>query len=504
MANRNANGNILSLVAVTAFVMVLIGLAVFQVILAVGASREVRGSVNAGTLNVAKKAVEVTVTPDGAVESQFDDITDDQGRIGLRNVNRMWGKAMLVALNAQAMTGGQGHAEAIYSAAKSMNDRLAKKLNDEDNLHGYFNEISRANSSRMVSADSAVKEQAGRGWQTSFVDRGLETNVEFDAQQLPQGGDAVSAVAIGNSRYIAGYEPITVGGKPFVFVPFQFRQQPHLISADTFSANRREITNFSTPVPNAFSTNGAANNSNAAIAAMAYAVANPERSYKLAIPHGFIRIKLGQHKASITANADSSEVDYTPGLPQTIVKSTAAGSGTLTTVNVIGLDYVPPTLYQAIYGLPGNHGRVTSILLQRIREISPGFGASELDRVLASAAIVPGITEYYIYPIYKQGNENPTMVAGTFAQAIASAPWLNSQARAEGAEENVANEVSVGGPDVLIPILAGAGIPVYGPQLVYQTGNQIWKAGTGFDGCLGELRIERNATIISTGQVITP
>ena len=135
-------GAALGLVAVLAFVLVILVIAFFQLTMYFGGSKETRNAVDAGTLNVGKRSFEIKVIALQSAEMRFMDVADSTGKFGLANINRVWGKALLIAANAEAMKAdGQegsavGNADTTFDGAKSLSVKLADELKTPSNLHG--------------------------------------------------------------------------------------------------------------------------------------------------------------------------------------------------------------------------------------------------------------------------------------------------------------------------------------------------------------------------------
>ncbi len=114
--NKRANrGSIIALATVLALTIVVLGGGFLFFELFMGAQKETKNAVDAGVLNVAKQVLDksnaqVSVILPGGPTSCFWDVTCDEpasynmgdGIINLKRVNRMWGKAMLIAINAAA------------------------------------------------------------------------------------------------------------------------------------------------------------------------------------------------------------------------------------------------------------------------------------------------------------------------------------------------------------------------------------------------------------------
>src|SRR5579883_2192690 len=78
-------------VAAMAVVLVLLIWCGFQYALMLKGSQQVRHSTDAAVLNIAKRAPEVTID----AYPLYYDVADSHRKIGLSNINRVWGKALL-------------------------------------------------------------------------------------------------------------------------------------------------------------------------------------------------------------------------------------------------------------------------------------------------------------------------------------------------------------------------------------------------------------------------
>src|SRR5690606_22258428 len=95
---RNKHGVSLAFVGLCAVLLIVLVFMGFQYSMLLGGSRQVRNSVDAAVLNVSKRLPESKV----ATIPLYKDCADSTGQVGLSNINRVWGKAMLVAANAEA------------------------------------------------------------------------------------------------------------------------------------------------------------------------------------------------------------------------------------------------------------------------------------------------------------------------------------------------------------------------------------------------------------------
>src|SRR4030095_16609701 len=299
-------GATLGLVVVLSLVIAVMALAFYQLTLYFGGSNEMRHAVDAGALNVGQKALTIKVYAETPDEHQFDDVDDSSNGFGLADINRVWGKALLVAANVEAMksegtyagTAGD-HAQQLFKAAQSLSNRLADKLNTPSNHYSAFRDIAAQNSVRMLSGDDGVRVLPGTGWQTSLLDRGAESNLYVSEGQLPDAIDLskIKLTEKDGKRFLDGYQAMRILDQDFFFVPFKLGETTHLISRSVFDANTKaakKIPGWEKPVSNAFSVTGQADDQRSYThAAFACVQTNPQKPTALQIPKAFIRVKLG-------------------------------------------------------------------------------------------------------------------------------------------------------------------------------------------------------------------
>jgi hypothetical protein len=364
----------------------------------------------------------------------------------------------------------------------------------------------------MLGLNAKIQSDAS-GWETACTDRDEESNLRVANSQLPSGvtlapSDTKSVsekAGAGTGIFFRGYHGLTANGRTFSMVPFKYDEKPHLISGLSFEQAKLPLSSWSKPVPNAFSARGITSNQKYyANSAVAYVVANPQRQYQLAIPHAFIRIKLQKNDVHYSVNVEpdhDSTYDFVPGQYNPEVVIHPVGTGTLHGNSTLGNEYIPPTLRQAIHAL-SDHPEVTAVLLQRVREIKSDFTESDLNSLLNSTPLIPGVDEYIIYPTYGTAdNTDPTMHCSPTAIAKAAATWLNVSASADGSEQQIASEnrPPFTAPNIGTSYLTGTGCKPPGPTLVSETGELKWTPGSGYDQCLGTLHIHRTTSIRYTG-----
>ncbi len=497
------------------FILVLLVYGFFQLALLMGGSSETRNATDAGALSVGKdvfNAKALHTKPDLTNdEKQYFDVSDSKNQYSLTNVNRVWGQSLLVGLNVQAMQQdgsytqqAKDHADKLFDSAEAISDRLADQLNTPDNLYPLFNGTSEQNATNMLGSTSSVTSLPGDQWQTSLVDRGIESNIQITSDQLPGSGDAQNIGFVkgaDGSSYVPGYKPIKVLDHYYTFVPFKTGERPHLISENTFSSNKNSvnpINEWKKPIPNAFSVHGATKGQqNYSQRAKSYVLSNPQRQFPLEMPYGFIKIHLDGNTAKFYINENYTEESY-DYFPSFVVKGPyRAGSGTITAFTFLGMEYIPPTLYQAIHALPGDHSRVDNILLQRCREIKQNATANDL-LLAEQCPIIPGIDDYIIFRV------KDVIIALPFPTAIQQVlNFAQFDTSPDGSEiSDVATEEAFFLPNFTFEILIpdpGVVIPVYGFMGTWEEGSESWTPGSGYNGCLGQLSITRTTSVFDFG-----
>src|SRR5690606_17476037 len=130
----------------------LLGIGYLAMLMFMGGENETQHACDAGALNVGKKTLDDITVPIGGSENQrcFADVADASasgnlgsalgvGKVSLRTINRVWAKALLIAINAEAARNdgnagsGGSSAQSAYSGAKNISDSLSLKLSQQSN-----------------------------------------------------------------------------------------------------------------------------------------------------------------------------------------------------------------------------------------------------------------------------------------------------------------------------------------------------------------------------------
>ncbi len=518
---RAEGGGVLIVAAALALLLVFLIGAFYQLSLVVGGANEVRHLVDAAALNVGRQAFidcKVAVA-DNEINRQFEDVLDSEGQIGLANINLVWGKALLAAINARAMReagdasdDAERHADQLMKAAEAISNKLSEKLSNARNHYPSFNAIAGENSVRMLGSNASVAAKQGDGWKTSLLDRGEESNLTFESEQLPAAFPErlLSPVIRQGRKFIPGYKPIKlVGDRSLLFVPFPLAERTHLVAGNEFKSNipvARPLAGFEKPVPNALSVEGVVKGADeAAQTASAFVQLNPQRIFELKNISGFIRLRLLANERDVILNELSPLEDderYYQYRLDPLVKRIAieGGNGEPGEVDIIfntGQEYAM-SLYQALFFSQADedeHLNVKNILLQRAREIIPDYTLQNLNDLLRSQPVIPGLaTQAYV--IYSPDGQS--LEIAPEERAVLDADWLSREVRLDGVANKIAAEklIRIGNNDCA-RVLPFGKVAIQDTRTT-QTGQYYWAPGTGFRGCLGELYVERKSKLTIT------
>ena len=551
---RDNRGSMAILIVGCTFFLIILAVGIVQIMLILGGSHEVQDAVDAGTLNVGKKSVLITTKTGNGVanqlgnmigqvlggknsalgqgaqtlfnsvlggmggpESQFNDVLDENDSVGLTNVNRIWGKALLAAMNNKQMhdanlatSDSDSHVDSMYGAAKSISDRVSDQLTNPKNHYNYFAELSRKSSTRMSTnnSKSQVIPDTKSGWDTACMERGEESNLLIEQGQLPEGFKAddpnfTKKSDDGKFRF-KGYTALNVGGKDFPFVPFKTKTQPHLVSEKTFADNlikTKPLQFWQKPIPNAFACQGRLNDPNKPDQkeqrARSFVIANPQKDYPAQFPHGFLKFQVDDNDLIWNQWPVPGEVgkDTYSSFPLQQRSHTFIifGLGTLDVQAFVGNEYTPPTLDKALNSFNGDTDEIKKNMVQRIAQIKPGYKMSDLDDLLSSTWMVPGDKEFFIFP-----DSKGEIRAMTRAFAMATnVLWLPlSDNEPDGKETEMGDDQSF----PMVPnfctwqtksVLGLSG----GAAVAIAEGKFFWQPGTGWNGCLGKVRVKRKTTV---------
>lgn len=551
MKRRKSKGSAVAFGAALALALVILGVGFLIFSLYMGGQSETKNATDAGALSLGRDVqdqIQVQLSQD---ENQqcFNDVTTDStdnsanpdGNVDLRRINRVWAKALLMAINADAaqndgnVGSGESNAQQACSGAQAISDSLAQKLDTPSNLYGFFDAFSQQNSVRMIEKGLSVSKQAGSNWQTSLLDRNDESNIVLNGQppsfNLPPNyslsSDAYTKctrtnvpTSAANFYFLKGYAPITAAGQTFWQVPYQYDEKPHLVSRTIFDANTAKASPISwdNPVPNSFSVFGAANKPGGkGENAMSWVLTNPNQPFQLSMPHGFLHIHVDDmytHWYYFPTGYPPIEFGPTQQYGYTTDDQTSTGmpeggpfcSYVIPVDVTVGLDVVGRSLDDIIFGVPtGDTSGVEAYMTNRINEMIsvPGktLTASDLHSVLGQFQtrgwLVAGQTDFYLY-----SNDGKTISLAPQLTAQAFPLWLASEINntPDGSETKLIDDAT--SPSLIYDVTA---TPDPFCTFVFAMGETTWDKdvywtpGTGYNNCLGQIRVKRWTDCYSVG-----
>ncbi|HEY9731862.1 MAG TPA: hypothetical protein V6C89_08115 [Drouetiella sp.] len=524
--HRNARGASIILVALCAIGLIALIWGAFQVMVVMGGSREVRNAVDTAVLNVGKHAVDVTT----ATSPAFSDVANSNGGVTISNLCRIWGKAFIINANAvdmqnegTATTDTQKSAQTAYTIAQQTNNSLSAQLQDKMTFQQHFNSIAQNAPTKLLGQNAVVQgSQSNSTWSTAMMDKGSQSNLYFNPNQLPPGcGASYSDVKCGNNSFFRGYTEMTVNGRDFYLPSFRNGEMPHLISANAFKKNVTNQMGSSSPIPNAFQESGVVSEGTTTLTANACAQANPQRQWGLAIPRSFVSIvfsnlsrwyldkdvRTGQWILRKVIPYGTTPGQTIWGLKQVSLRPPPPANppngigGKMDGYASLGNEYKIGNAWDIFNALPGDHQTPLNKMVQRVREIDPNFTMGRLQSLMQSVKIPATdqpTVQLIIYPKYSGPDwTNPTMqiaVAG-FGQTPG---WISYPIYFDGSAINVLTETpEQDEPNTCWDNVIGGTSPSCYHHTEF-TGNVIWQPGTGMYQCLGELRVARVTNIYFT------
>jgi len=352
---KRSKGATTAIVALTAFVLVIIGLSMFFFIQFLAGGRKLQSAVDSGNLNVAKQAIsspqlrviqtatfngpyDITdTTTQAAIQSNFSALADTDtgnGQIDLRVYNRLVAQALLVSMNAAAdgqdfnppktpsstgITRAQNVIKLLTDPQNGIGPNLTKRLQSGSELDNNFNNLVQlASLSILQTGDSTNSNRPNSD--VAFMlqptaTTSYATNVYISSAQV----DNVIPPAFQNSfkntlslskygnYYLTGYSFLDVPGITddvsvgIMGVPLRPRQAPHLVDGTDFEAAKTApYLSASIPLvpPNAFKSGGEANaprglgQLNFISCSIAGAI-DSTAEYPMSMPGGFIVVANG-------------------------------------------------------------------------------------------------------------------------------------------------------------------------------------------------------------------
>lgn len=503
----------MAFVIVSAIVFIIVSIGLIQLSMLIGGSRELANATDASSLNTGRLATTVQVSIGGGDEGQYGDVAEDGKSFSLKSIDRLWGKCLLIQANQDEMKNdgydsgdSNSHASSMFDAAKSISDRLADKLKDPHTLYPFFDQMAKQESMRMLgNVAGANADQVATAWKTSLYDRQVESNIAVSEGQLPAPfnlDENKNAIKASDGKlYFRGYVPIEANGKSICFVPFKLNAQPHLMSKKDFDSNTastKPLPEWSDAVPNAFSCQGKSTNQKEGLQkAISWVLTNPQKTFKLSIPHSFMHIKLDTNTAHFNCNGVpypiyDTDYDYFPPSPFFAeAEALDAGLGSAeATIAPLGTEFLPPTVWQALTALGtygGSYDQLKTVMAQRCAEMKAGFTESDLESTL-STMLIPGIKDYYVYP----NDSGDVVVSPSVSNPIPPA-WVLSGGSADGSEQEICSNTVLNPAAIVIVVAEGLG---GGGGFCTEDDSVKWTAGTGYNGNLGDVKVSHSLTAI--------
>ncbi len=493
----------------------------FQLMVYFGSSQELKNSVDAGSLNVAMRASEIRVP--APREGGYDDVADCNGRVGISNVNRVWGKAYLVNANQQEM-GNTGYSTPLsvesstsaYNLATRLNDQLYNALTSGASTDVHFNQMTGNKPAKLLQTGGDVSSNHDIDWSTACVYPGEESNISLDPASLPS-GTIPNLIKMNDQTYLQGYNGMDANSRRFCFSTFHSNEAPHLITVGTFEkAKAGAINSATTPIPNAFKTAGAISGKLSLNAASA-AVANPMLTYQLQLPRSFVEVVITNQCIGFVQGKPLTPVSYAPSTGKKLmtpknIDLKPPAEGKLTAYGILGQEYSDLTLWGAIYALRGDKSGVMPKLLQRVREMRPGYTDSQFKKLLQKIPMPADAAQLHAFIYCNDGcKASEQLPELSYAMSYVDDSGdlhtenLPSFIPAEGAENMAEGEQKdVGTENSNVDEYNTAFSTILGPyptdiHSASEYGTVSWKPGTGFINNLGVMTIARTTNLNFTG-----
>jgi hypothetical protein len=559
---RNKRGGAITFGVVLALVLVVLGIGFFMLSMYMGGQKETKNAADAGALNTAKQVldngtVSVQLSSDPSQQC-FMDVTNDStggsptndGKVDLRRINRVWAQALMMAINADAAqngpdgNAGQGvsNAQNACAGAQAISNALAAKLTTASNLYPFFTDISQQNTVRMISTGSTVNYWPGANWQTSLMDRTAESNIVLNGTpannfNLPAGTSFNKSYATQCTRpsppdvlsqtawFLQGYTPINVLGQTFWQVPFQYGEKPHLVSSTIFNSSQQSAQPLSwTPaVPNAYSAAGFVKQGAAGQNAISWVLTNPNQPFRLSIPQSFLHIHVDTMYSKwffFPSGYPPLELDpeqsygYTPDSQSNVpLPGGGIACSTVTPDEAeVGLEVVGQSLDGIIFGIPkGDTSSLEADMVSRINEMAGNlnpsspvqtFSASDLHSCLSNPAtigwLLAGTQDFYVF-----SPDGQTLTVQPETTAVIQATWLAQIINndPDGTEVQLVNDTNAPVPIILVPSVTPDPYCSVIMDFGWETWDKslYWTPGTGYNGCLGQVRVTRWTDVYSLG-----
>lgn len=559
---RRESGSILALTSALGLALVVLGVGFFFFVMYMNAQKETKNAIDAGTLNVGRKALDEISVP--VTNTSFFDVCKDPPNnspipnptINLRRINRIWAEAMLYKINALAQqaegqdNNGMTNASNALQSAEQISNQLALRLKNQTDLYPFFTDLAKQNNVRMIGNSATVKEIPGANWQTSTI-REVKNSDKVAESNIMLGGSAgnnflaphgftwnadnvtntqrVPAPANSNGMFfLKGYKELSFGQDSIWQVPFLFEDKPHLVSKTDFNSEKNSAAGWSNPVPNAFSAEGVASEpGKPAEKGMSWMITNPRQTYKAAIPHSFVRLRVEKPKINWQFVPLAFPVTYFTDTmsgfqPENMSSPPAPAGGplcaTVQAVNVqVGLELIPllaSGVDGMVFGPPSAGTADTYIekeLVSRCNEMITKVGTtvsaadvhSALSNPICTAALISGQSQDFAL-FSPDGKSLRCMPYVGNVVADADALWLPliSNQTPDGTEKKKGSSIQIpGGVVPFMPTIVPD--PFCVQNFALGTGtiekSLYWQPGTGVNGCLGKVRVQRETNVISIG-----
>ncbi|MCA9803946.1 MAG: hypothetical protein KC777_18375 [Cyanobacteria bacterium HKST-UBA02] len=493
---RRQSGASIALVLVCVFLIAVIIAACFNFGMVMGGSQQVRNAVDASVLNVSKEIVQSKVP----TQSGFEDCADTSGMVGVSNISRVWGKAMLINANAEEMvregSAGQntsGMADTSYGVANNINSSLVSKVEDRTTLNSYYRHMANTRFAGLLGFGGPSLQRADdEPFDFAMVGRGGDSNLKFGQDQFPP-----SVSVQGNcSSCMPGYQSMTVNGREFMLPTFPAGQMPKLLADGAFQAARPEAMPLGggpAAIPNAFASTGYVDGSRASIRASAAALANPQRQYVLAIPKAYVRLRYTNSAKWIIKDGNDKEklfkttkYEMTPKVYHEVKQYKLKSGGKLDVWATLGVEYASPGLLQVLKAIPGDYQPALKKMAQRLREVDKDFTQSRLEALMDSVQIDDD-ADYLIYPDYSTPDFTSPVIKIGKENSKSLPQWLKTAASADGLDKAL----------VQTPVYTDQPNTCHAERTEFSSsyvkyytkvkGTINWQPGTGYTQCLGEM-----------------
>lgn len=553
---------------VLAFILVILGVGFMAMMLYMGGQNETKNAVDAGALNIGKQVIDQASTglslikPD---ERLYYDVTANQPNkfppkldidVTMRRINRVWAKALLIGINADAaQQDGQAgsavdNAQKAIDGAEGLSNDLQKEVVKNSKWRGWFDEIAKQNSVRMLGKDASMVPLNSSQWQSSCMMRGAESNIQLSGAApfcLPPGYTLNSDFYTTSTRepkppgsegryFLKGYTPIAVAGKTVWTIPFPYDEKTHLVSGPKFEAEKpsAQPLSWEKPIPNAFSASGDAVKSGGGMGehASSWVIANPHEPFKMCIPHSFLKIHVEKPKTKwdffmyggwVTAPYGGQEYNFKEISSQVGPVMPLGGIGCSTSiageVSNIGLDVVGRTLDMLLFPpefklIGEDTSSVENYMVNRINEMVTDVGsaqkpltADDLHKCLNDFKTILYLQKWQDFYIWSE--DGKTITCAPKEIACIMSPWLlleNNMIDNEpdGTEKKIVDENAFPAPEVRgepsstpLPPIPKPWVNLFDLDWGIWKEDVYWTPGSGYNGCLGTIRLDRY-TVIKT------